>query len=133
MEKGCTCDVCKKMCLRPCWPAPDEVLKLIEAGYGPQLMLDYWVVESGDIYLVCPASAGYEGKMAPHRPPHCTFNHNFLCDLHDLDLKPLEGRMADCKRSQPDLHKKMADLWDSVEGQTVVKVWKEKFYVNQDD
>ena len=38
----CACGGCSQMCTRPCWPTPEEARRLIRAGLGDRLMLDYW-------------------------------------------------------------------------------------------
>lgn len=123
---SCTCDECKQMCQRPCWPTPEEAQKLIDAGYGDRLMNDYWARTKGDIQILSPASKGYEGRMTPFWPGGgCTFqDEDGLCELHDLGLKPMEGRKALCKdRTPKKLHEKMAKMWDNPEAQELVDKW----------
>jgi hypothetical protein len=89
-------------------------------------MLDYWAAED-DIELLCPAIRGYENQGAPFFPKgKCTFlNAQGLCDLHDKGLKPIEGRLADCKNpSGGQLHKAVADLWNTEEGRAVIARWR---------
>lgn len=116
-EISCTCDECKAMCQRPCWPTPEEAQHLINAGYGGQLMQDYWYRKGNDIKLLCPAINGYEGRFSPSWP-------NGLCQLHDLGYKPLEGRKSLCQDKTPKkLHKKIAKMWDNSEAQEIVRKW----------
>ena len=129
-DSVCSCSKCGEMCNRPCWPTPDEAQKLIEAGYGDRLMLDYWVGDGyagGDIRLISPANQGYEGKMAPSWPQGaCTFYKDGLCGLHDLGLKPIEGRRATCptKGEQPGhLHREVAETWNNPDSQTFTREW----------
>lgn len=43
VESSCSCTTCKNMCKQsPCFPTPEEVEKLIDAGYKDQLMASYW-------------------------------------------------------------------------------------------
>jgi len=129
-ETSCSCDTCKKMCDRPCWPTPEEVEELVKKGFGKRLMLDWWQrCFSDDIMLVSPALIGFEQRMAPSLHPigGCTFqNSDGLCELHQIGLKPIEGRLASCKRQNNgyDLHKAVSELWDSDKGREVVKLWK---------
>lgn len=55
-ESECSCDSCKAMCERPCWPSPEDAERLIDAGYGDKLMLDFWGVTKEtiprEIYLL---------------------------------------------------------------------------------
>lgn len=127
-EISCTCDECKAMCRRPCWPTPEEAQHLINAGYGSRLMQDYWCKKNGDIYILSPAVSGYENSFAPFWPTgKCTFqDDNGLCQLHDLGYKPLEGRKALCKdRTPKKLHEKVAKMWDNPEAQELVRRWNE--------
>lgn len=65
---ACSCDKCKDMCKRSCWPSPEEAEKMLNAGLGPKLMLDQWAAAE-DINLLCGASASqYEGLSAPWWP-----------------------------------------------------------------
>ena len=101
-------------------------MKLMDEGFGDKLMLDYWVAED-NIYLLCPAIKGCEGKDAPVFPKgECTFlNAQGLCDLHDKKLKPIEGRLANCKDpTGGQLHKAVADLWNTAEGRAAIDRWK---------
>jgi hypothetical protein len=117
------------MCRRPCWPSPEEALKLIEAGYGDRLMLDWWVGDGENIYILAPAIKGLEGKDAPSWPDGmCTFqrDEDSLCELHNKNLKPIEGRLARCKggRNGRALHYAVAQLWDNDEARELIGNWK---------
>jgi len=135
----CSCDTCKDMCNRPCWPSPSEAKALIEAGYGNKLMDDHWVGSPQDnppaedysqVNILGPACQGYEGKRAPFWPEGvCTFQdpNTKLCIIHDKGLKPIEGRLADCGsnggETPPDLHREVAKLWDNPNAQKLVRDW----------
>lgn len=128
-DSECQCQICKDMCKRPCWPTPEEAEKLINAGHIKKLMLDYYFSDN-DIELLCPALIGYEGKEAPFFPVgKCIFQDiSGLCELHDLNLKPTEGRKSICSRKDikihQQLHKDIAMLWDSEIGKNIIKKWK---------
>lgn len=129
-ESSCSCPKCVKMCEgRPCWGTPAEIQKIIDAGHGNRLMLDWWENASADeIRIVAPAIVGYEGKKAPYWPMgRCAFlNEKSLCDLHDLGLKPLEGRAASCKDQAEDgCHEHCAKSFDTKEGRKVVRNFQE--------
>jgi len=126
-ESVCSCDTCKNMCIhRPCWPTPEESSDLIDAGYGNRLMYDWWVLPGGEIPIISPAIVGYENQRAPLFPTgRCTFlTKENLCELHDIGLKPFEGRMSNCKNLKSDLHKVVSKFWDCETGSVVVKKWK---------
>ena len=123
LETVCSCDKCKKMCRRACWPTPAEAKLIMERGVPT--MLDYW---SGcpDIYIVCPAENGSENRFAGIWPgAGCVLQTaDGLCSIHDI--KPLEGRVASCKGTHEGLHYHVAKLWDTDEGKAVVEIWRSK-------
>lgn len=113
---ACDCRVCVSMCKRnPCWPTPKEAQAISDVGFGKRLMADWWE-EPGDsrTLILCPASVGHEGKMAPEMPllanltaswskGRCTFlTKAGRCELHDRGLKPLEGRVMHHKSTVDD-------------------------------
>jgi len=118
---------------RPCWPTPAEARRLIAAGYGDRMMLDWWEREGygddedrADILLLCPAAVGHEGRQAPHDAlGRCTFlTADELCEIHQM--KPLEGAEAMCTgpNNGLELHRRLADTWDTEEGEDVVDLWQ---------
>jgi hypothetical protein len=122
------------MCQRACWPTPDDARRLIAAGHGPRLMLDRWVGPindmgtdtTGDVLLLAPAEKGREGREAAWWPGGgCVMQRSDgLCELHDAGLKPTEGRVASCKGTPEDLHRRMASTWDNPEARTLVAEWR---------
>jgi hypothetical protein len=137
---SCKCPECQQMCAyRTCWPTPEEADKLLDLGYANQMWLDYWIREDiiedlsdyeydCSIYIIAPAGKGYGGRYAPSNPagkPCVLQDENGLCTIHDI-CKPMEGRLATCKTNEivPNLHEKVAMLWDSDLGRKVVKKWE---------
>jgi hypothetical protein len=96
-------------------------------------MNDYWVgggPNEEDIQILSPAIKGYEGLSAPFTPiGKCTFlTRDDLCELHDLGLKPLEGRLAICpakgKAPPPQtVHEDVAMKWNNPKAQKLVIKW----------
>lgn len=130
----CSCDTCKSMCSRPCWPTPEEAERLIDAGFASKLMLDYWVGDAedgGDIDLLCPANPGSEGRRADTFDIRrgCIFHVEGLCQLHDSGLKPIEGKMARCKDSPSGIHFAIAKTWDTPKGKQVIARWNTLKYI----
>jgi hypothetical protein len=127
---ACDCSECQAMCQRrPCWPTPLDAQRLIAAGYADRLMIDWWFdrAQNKTVYVLTPAIAGRESGESPAHPAgRCTFlNENNLCQLHDLDLKPTEGRIALCHdRSPTDLHERMGQTWDGDDGRSVIDRWE---------
>lgn len=134
---ACTCSTCVKMCqYRPCWPTPAEAQALIDAGYGDRLMPDYWVgdgCDGGDIHLLCPATEDYlETHQVPWDPDPspCVLLQDSRCTLHDLGLKPYEGRAASCDpKNEIDPHWSAASTWNNPEAQALVERWREQYDV----
>jgi hypothetical protein len=130
----CSCRVCTDMCKRPCWPTPVEAERIIAAGYGAKLMLDWWVgdgPDGDDIMLLCGANPGYEGKKAPGfscLESGCVLQANGLCILHEPKLKPAEGRIASCKSThKTNLHEMVAMTWNTEKGREVVASWRKEY------
>jgi len=115
---GCDAGIgyCKS---RPCWGTPEEIKRIRAAGFGHRLMTDWWEGDSftnGETVLMSqPALVGCEDKRAPQWPRgRCTFlTAEDKCELHDLGLKPLEGRTSCCKSSDDDRHvrRHIVRLW----------------------
>lgn len=90
----CSCNSCLNMCRQtPCLGTPLDIHNLIEAGYGDRLSETVWV--AGLRYGVPPVamiqSEFDEGRGC------CTFLTDFgLCELHEIGLKPTEGKLATC-------------------------------------
>lgn len=123
---SCTCDICRDMCKRSCWPTPEEAERLIDAGYAHKLMRDWWDRDDRLPYteILCPASLGREGGVAPSwvMDP-CVFWNGGLCDLHVPGLKPVEGRVTGCKGEWGKIHGQVAATWATAKGREVVKRW----------
>lgn len=87
----CKCQECKKQCMRaPCLGTPDDILKLIEAGFADKLALTHWAT---GLFL---GRVNYTIRMiqAIATEQGCIFFENGLCQLHDLGLKPTEGKLS---------------------------------------
>lgn len=88
---SCQCAHCKAQCRRtPCLGTPQDILALIEAGYRDRLGLTAWMVgmAAGAIPFPVPM------VQAVRTPDGCAFFEEGLCILHDLGLKPTEGRLS---------------------------------------
>lgn len=129
-DTECQCDKCKSFCRRPCWPLPQEAQAIIDAGYGRRLMIDRWSADSKhkeDIFILCPANPGYEGKTAPFNPMQgCTFyDDSGLCELHNAKLKPIEGRKSHHKNNSPrETHVLIVETWDEDNAKDLIKTWQ---------
>jgi hypothetical protein len=106
-ENECKCEGCQNMCMTsPCFPTPQEVEVLIEEGFGDQLAPTMFInIHDGKKYsLIAPIGIetvhdidGIKVKL-----PTCTFFNDKKCQLHNLCLKPLEGRLANHNNTEED-------------------------------
>ena len=42
LESSCACEKCSRMCHAPCLGTPEDMQKLMDAGFGKRLMFDDW-------------------------------------------------------------------------------------------
>lgn len=86
----CKCKLCQQQCHTPCLGTPQDILKLIKAGYADRLSWTDWaagIIMGCTDHVVGMVQATAEGDW-------CTFFHDGLCELHDKGLKPTEGRLS---------------------------------------
>lgn len=99
----CRCQLCKKQCHTPCLGTPQDILRLMDAGYTDRLAPTMWMagmvmgVTTEPIPLIqaeCLDGA-FGGIVDIGVNSHCTFQReDGLCELHDKGLKPTEGRLS---------------------------------------
>jgi hypothetical protein len=95
-----------------CLPTPEEARILIKRGYGPRLATYQLCPDPTQLVFVGPAPKGKEGARAlPDTGAACTFYTDGECELHDLGLKPLEGRLAHHDRDPAPIRIHMSTLW----------------------
>lgn len=132
--KTCQCDVCLRMCKKaPCFPTPAEARKLIQLGYGPKLMLNFWDIWDDDaqhnveVMILSPARKGAEGGLFGDLRHGCTLQeNNGNCSVHRI-CKPIEGRLAICQGREPiELRERVVALWNNRPAQTLAKQWVEQ-------
>lgn len=87
----CDCAKCQSQCHTPCLGTPEDIARLIERGYGDRLAPTTWA--AGMVMGVTDRPV--EMIQAVQREDgYCTFFHDGKCELHDLGLKPTEGRLS---------------------------------------
>jgi len=131
-EKECQCEKCIDMCRHiTCWGTPSELNKIIDAGFGNKLMIDWWIASPEDIYVLCPANIGFELKQAPyHRDGLCSFfTKDNKCEIHNI--KPVEGKTTTHDFYDSKLRDKISKLWNTPEGKSLIEEWKSKFGVKE--
>lgn len=132
MSKDIVCTGCRggvEACeSRAGWPIPSEAKKMLDAGLAMRMMLDYWASDGSlpRTEIVCPAEDDRGGGPAAGIMPggRCTFLKDDLCEIHNSGYKPLECRVACCKKRDSRLHLKVAKTWNNEEGRAVVEEWK---------
>ena len=120
----CACAICQNMCKTcPCIGLPNEILAIAKAGFASKLDRSVWAAavkyNVPPVYMIIsPKTKEYSNE--------CSFLNEGKCQLHDLGLKPLEGKLADCKRTrvQPGQvpHSWLiAKMWELESNQPVIK------------
>lgn len=99
----CKCRLCKSQCHTPCLGTPQDILRLMDAGYTNRLAPTMWMagmlmgVTTEPVPLIqaeCLDGA-FGGIVDIGVNSHCTFQReDGLCELHDKGLKPTEGRLS---------------------------------------
>ena len=87
---ACSCDRCKSQCHTPCLGTPEDIEKLIDAGYRDRLAPTSWFAGM----LMGVINRPIEMVQPKVENGWCTFYHDGLCELHDKGLKPTEGRLS---------------------------------------
>lgn len=129
-ETSCDCQECKDMCSnRPCWPMVKEAEKMLDAGWGKKMMLDYWVRYPEDVFLLCGAVENHEKKRAPYNPAkQCVLQDKKTKKCKVYDIRPLEARIAshdsDSSKTQEVREFVIVKDWDTDEGRALVARWK---------
>lgn len=88
----CICEKCKSQCRTPCLGTPEDINRLIEAGYWNRLEFSMWMV--GMIMgLIDRPIKMFQPRLEDNG--WCTFRReDGLCELHDKGLKPTEGKLS---------------------------------------
>jgi hypothetical protein len=129
-ESECACERCRKMCRAPCCGTPADVKALMDAGYGDRLMLDDW---EGQADMIKPALKGWEGEKAPWNTESylgCTFWIDGKCELHDLGLKPEQGKLAhhsNTDEQNDSIGQHIELTWKTKTGEKIIKEWKKEY------
>lgn len=88
----CKCNECKKQCATPCLGTPNDIEKIIDAGYGHKIFAtDWWV---GVIMKATNRPIFMFQAELVEETGFCTFFENGLCKIHDAGLKPTEGKLS---------------------------------------
>ena len=74
----CRCRLCRQQCRIPCLGTPEDILRLLKAGYRERLAPTRWAVGLllGKIPYIVPM------VQAKQEAGGCTFFQDGLCELH---------------------------------------------------
>lgn len=86
----CKCSLCREQSHILCLGTPEDIEKIIDAGYGDKLEITNWAV--GIIMGVTKNVIPMLQARADNE--YCVFFNDELCQLHDKGLKPTEGRLS---------------------------------------
>lgn len=112
----CKCKECKQQCHTPCLGTPQDILKLVKAGYAERLALTDWFA---GMMMGC-TDHGITMIQAKGENGWCTFYHDGLCELHDKGLKPTEGKLSHHTIKLDNWTRKKSISWN------VAKEWENK-------
>lgn len=87
----CNCPICRNQCKIPCLGTPKDIKRLIDKGYKNSLLPSLWMVGVmlGELSFPIPMVQAIRTDEG-----WCVFHIAGLCKLHDLGLKPTEGRLS---------------------------------------
>jgi hypothetical protein len=97
-----------------CLPTPEEASKLISRGYGARMATYAFSPDRERYRFVGPSIVGCEGGrlLSSTKGGACTFRRDDgRCELHDLNLKPMEGRLAHHSRDWLPVRMEVVARW----------------------
>ena len=110
---SCDCPRCRRQCLTPCLGTPEDIWRLIKAGYEERLRITFWAV--GMLVGAIPFPIL---MVQAHQTEHgCIFWKNGLCELHGQGLKPTEGCLSYHVLTEENLNFEKSLTWN------VAKEW----------
>jgi len=101
----CKCNQCKRQCLQPCFGTPEDMIKIIQAGYEHRTEI-----------VICEGVPVIIPKMDNNKHS-CTFFTDGLCELHESGLKPTVGKLSHHSTTpqkfnpKKSIHKFVMDEW----------------------
>lgn len=130
LPSECDCEKCSNMCHAPCCGTVEDIQNLIDHGFGDRLMLDDW--EDAEI-MIKPALKFSESQTAPYNTASelgCTFWIDGKCELHNIGLKPLQGKLAHHSLDDESwnyISKVIRKSWQSEKANSLIKKWEKIF------
>lgn len=116
---SCKCEQCKSQCrTNPCLGTPEDIIRLIEAGYADRLAATTWL--AGMKMGACDHPIEMIQPLYDNEKKACTFFTNGLCELHDKGLKPTEGKLSSHLIQEDNFNPKKSIAYN------VAKTWEER-------
>jgi len=102
----CSCKQCQTACYSsPCLGTPHDIYKLIRAGYQNSLSRTSVLDPVTGRFISILAITGTPFKHKGRQYNKCSLlTPDNLCPLHNLGLKPLEGKLISCCGQTPQQH-----------------------------
>ena len=92
-ESECSCSKCASMCKNsPCLATPNDIVKLIEAGYVGNLRPTTWAAGMAIGAIPFPIEMI---QLETKTDGSCVFFKDSLCSIHNTGLKPTAGKISD--------------------------------------
>jgi len=114
--QSCKCSLCKKQCQTcPCLGTPEDIQKIKDAGFADKIFPTVWA--AGLIMGVIDREIDMEQPGFNEETGSCVFYKDGLCQLHDLGLKPTEGRLSHHSHKIDNFNPKKSLAW------AVAKEW----------
>lgn len=86
----CKCKACKRQCKNVCLGTPEDIERIIDAGYKDKLEPTEWRVAILAGAYPLPINM-FQVKQTDNG---CIFFKDGLCELHSKGLKPTEGKLS---------------------------------------
>lgn len=129
-KESCTCAKCREACsYRPGWFLPGEAEEVayhlgvsLETLFETKLMVDWWVGDDADVFVLSPAIVGEEAGTETQEVVQgtCVFFENGSCLIHAV--KPFECREmihGEKNGERNGRHEWVANAWRSFQDQIV--------------
>lgn len=124
-SQPCSCEICVNFCIRPGWWTVEQAFKVINAGMAHRMMLE--ISPELNFGVLSPAFKGCEGKFAlnEYSQNRCNFLVNNLCELHSIELMPLECRFCHHERLGlgQHCHDDIEKDWNTQLGKALIAKW----------
>lgn len=111
----CKCNLCKMQCKTPCLGTPEDMQRIIDAGYADRVSESLWAV--GMMHGLCDFPVPNIASNYDKQKKACTFFTNGLCELHEKGLKPTEGKLSHHTTRLDNFNIKKSLAW------TIIKEW----------